>query len=302
MYKMIGADGREYGPISTEQLRQWLAEGRANAQTKVQAEGSTEWRTIAECPEFADVLHTAAAAATPPAGGPVNAEALAAQITATGYTLDIGSCIRRAWELLKANFWPAVGATLIVYLLLGGVGGVISGVTEAVIGRHERMAGVVSFGTSSLWNFVVGGALLGGLYLFFLKLIRGQPASIGDVFAGFSLAFGQLTAAYIVSTLLTYVGLIFCILPGIYLGVAWIYAVPLVIDKQLAFWDAMELSRKVVTKNWWSVFALVLLSGLVAASGLIACCIGVIATAPIGVAALMYGYEDIFRTAQPPST
>ena len=35
MYKIIGADGNEYGPITTEQLRQWLAEGRVNAQTKV---------------------------------------------------------------------------------------------------------------------------------------------------------------------------------------------------------------------------------------------------------------------------
>ena len=28
MYKIIGADGKEYGPISAEQLRQWLNEDR----------------------------------------------------------------------------------------------------------------------------------------------------------------------------------------------------------------------------------------------------------------------------------
>jgi hypothetical protein len=53
MYKIIGADGKEYGPITAEQLRQWVAEGRANAQTKVLPEGSTEWKTLAEVPELA---------------------------------------------------------------------------------------------------------------------------------------------------------------------------------------------------------------------------------------------------------
>src|SRR5258708_7411217 len=53
MYKIIGADGKEYGPVTAEQLRQWMAEGRVNAATRVQAEGSTEWKTIGALPEFA---------------------------------------------------------------------------------------------------------------------------------------------------------------------------------------------------------------------------------------------------------
>jgi len=52
MYRIIGADGNQYGPISAEQLRQWIAEGRANAQTKVLAEGTTEWKPLSEFPEF----------------------------------------------------------------------------------------------------------------------------------------------------------------------------------------------------------------------------------------------------------
>jgi uncharacterized protein DUF4339 len=52
MYRIIGADGNQYGPISAEQLRQWIAEGRANAQTKVLAEGTTDWKPLSEFPEF----------------------------------------------------------------------------------------------------------------------------------------------------------------------------------------------------------------------------------------------------------
>jgi hypothetical protein len=68
MYKIIGADGKEYGPISTDILTKWLAEGRINAQTKVLPEGATEWKTLGEIPELA-AAQPAAPAPIPPMGG-----------------------------------------------------------------------------------------------------------------------------------------------------------------------------------------------------------------------------------------
>jgi hypothetical protein len=53
MYKIIGTDGREYGPVAAGQLRQWMVEGRANAQTLTLAPGATEWRPLGALPEFA---------------------------------------------------------------------------------------------------------------------------------------------------------------------------------------------------------------------------------------------------------
>ena len=64
MYKIIGADGKEYGPVSAEQLRQWLNEGRVNQQTRVQAEGSADWQTLGNMPE----LSQPAPSAVPPHG------------------------------------------------------------------------------------------------------------------------------------------------------------------------------------------------------------------------------------------
>jgi hypothetical protein len=52
MYKIIGADGKEYGPVPAEVVRQWLVEGRANAQTRVLPEGAAEWKPLGELPEF----------------------------------------------------------------------------------------------------------------------------------------------------------------------------------------------------------------------------------------------------------
>jgi hypothetical protein len=54
MYKIRGGDGKEYGPVSTETLKQWVAEGRANAQTQVQPEGELTWMALGQVPAFAD--------------------------------------------------------------------------------------------------------------------------------------------------------------------------------------------------------------------------------------------------------
>jgi len=53
MYKIIGTDGRQYGPVGTDQMRRWLGENRVNAHTLVQAEGTTEWKPLISYPEFA---------------------------------------------------------------------------------------------------------------------------------------------------------------------------------------------------------------------------------------------------------
>ena len=65
MYRILGADGKEYGPVSTEQLRRWITEGRANAETRTRAEGATEWKPLAQLPEFSFLFATAPASPPP---------------------------------------------------------------------------------------------------------------------------------------------------------------------------------------------------------------------------------------------
>jgi len=52
-YRIIGADGKMYGPIGLEQIRQWLAEGRADNRTPVFVEGASGWTYLGLLPELA---------------------------------------------------------------------------------------------------------------------------------------------------------------------------------------------------------------------------------------------------------
>jgi prepilin-type processing-associated H-X9-DG protein len=73
MYRIIGADGREYGPVTAEQISQWLAQGRANAQSKVKSEGAADWQTLGSLAEFAADLPRPASAPAPLIATPATA-------------------------------------------------------------------------------------------------------------------------------------------------------------------------------------------------------------------------------------
>ena len=66
MYRIIGIDGRQYGPVTAEQLRGWITAGRANGLTLVQADGSTEWKPLSSFPDFVEALLARTSSAAPP--------------------------------------------------------------------------------------------------------------------------------------------------------------------------------------------------------------------------------------------
>jgi hypothetical protein len=238
MYKILGGDQKEYGPVPSEQIRLWIAEGRASGSTLAQAEDSSDWKTLAAFPEFAEALASQFSSLLAPK---LLADDLGSP-DGLGPNLRIGDCLNRAWVLLRTHLRPLLLASVLVWCM--------STVTLLV----------PIFG--GIFNLAISGALFGGLFLFFLKWMRGQTPGIADVFAGFSLAFAQLTLGGIVSQLLTSIGVILCFLPGIYLTIAWVFALPLIIDKRMNFWPAMELSRRVVTRRWFQVFGLMVLAYL----------------------------------------
>jgi tRNA A-37 threonylcarbamoyl transferase component Bud32/tetratricopeptide (TPR) repeat protein len=205
-----------------------------------------------------------------------DAEIFAREILAGDYTLDIGSCLRRGWTLVRSNFWPVVGVTALILLL-----------------RSAALCALI--------GVVVSGPLMGGLCLYFLKKIRGESAGVGTAFSGFSSAFLPLFLASFVMTALTAAGFFCLLLPGVYLVVAWTFTLALVIDKRLGFGPAMRLSRKTVSKHWWKLFGFIIVLSLVKMAGMLVFFVGSLVTAPVALAALMYAYEDIFGATRKPA-
>lgn len=137
MYRIIGADGKEYGPITTEQLRQWIGEGRANAQTKVLLEGTTEWKPLNSYSEFNSDLNRPPffPTAPPPAMmPPSNISARASNKIAAGVCgILLGSLGVHKFIL---GYTGAGLIMLLVTILTCGLGGIVThviGLIEGII-------------------------------------------------------------------------------------------------------------------------------------------------------------------------
>jgi hypothetical protein len=269
MYSIIGGDGKEYGPVSADQIREWMASGRANLATKVKLVGSDTWKAIAEVPEIAGSAPAAGVIPVPVAAAAAGGRA----------DLDIMSCYGRSWDLLKANFWPLVGVNFLICVI------------------SSLLLGADRHGTFFLGG-IFGKVFAGGLFYYFLLKIRGQPAAIGDAFAGFTRAFLNLLVIGLLVPLIVAVGFVCLIIPGIYLLVAYSLSTPLTVDKRLGFWEAMETSRQVVTRNWWRMFGLLLLGIPIMILGGLALGVGIFVAIPVCVGALAYAYEDLCNSGK----
>jgi len=238
-------------------------------------------------------------------GGAETADEIFARVSASGRTLAIGEIVGRAWQLVMANVGLAVGGGAI--LLLCNVAGAI-----------PCLGILISLGVTPI--------VTGGLYRLLLKLHRGQPAEFGDVFSTFSTSYLPLLLYAVVQAILIAVslvpgyvlvflgnilgqrsealgmlllllGFLLMLPPAIYLAVSWVFAAPLIVDKGLDFWPAMELSRKVAAKQFFSVFGLLVLCGLIVFAGIVALCLGIFVALPVALAAIAIAYDDLFRRA-----
>lgn len=318
-YIIIGADQKEYGPVSPTELGDWIAQRRADGNTKVREEGAADWKKLSEIPEFAAALSqgvvTPPVMATEDVGHPVDRATLEILLAQRPPRILIGSCIGRAWALVKEHMGLVVGATFVFMGVMLGIG---------LVSNIPIIGGLI--------QMVLQGPLMGGFYWFYLKLIRTGKAEVKDLFAGFGPSFVPLMLVSIVSSLITLACAVAVGLPMMWpvlgdvlknldhperlqfdafgptviaggvlivvilmaLTLLWMFSLPLVMDKKLAFWNAMEISRKTVAKTWFGFLVLILVSGILSSLGVLACCVGVLFTAPIAPAALMYAYEDIY--------
>ena len=149
MYKIIGADGKEYGPITADQLRAWIAEGRANAQTKILVEGTTDWKPLSEFPEL---LPAGIKTSAPPTlSAPTFAVSDAAE-KVNGPALAL---------MILAGLNLALGAFGLLLNLLGSSMSMFQNGPEQVFGN--MFSGVVGVASSSLGILLSAVIFYGGL-------------------------------------------------------------------------------------------------------------------------------------------
>lgn len=132
-----------------------------------------------------------------------------------------------------------------------------------------------------------------GFGLIGIRAAMGRDISVSTLFEPYGMAI-PLIAMYILEILLTTLGFVLFVLPGIYLSVAYAFAPILMIEKDMGVWESLEASRKAVTAYWWRFFFLNMAIGLLAVLGVLTI-IGAIWVIPVILIALGLVYIATFE-------
>ena len=178
-YKIIGGDGREYGPVTLDELKAWVRDGRVGRPTQIWRSDMTSWLPAAQYQEL-------------------QFEIGALKTSETGVE----------GEFEAVGFWPRVGAHILDQLLLGAVSFLIFGSVKTDVTDISEV--LRQMGAQFGYNFLISttyyvgmngsiGATLGKL------VIGARIVNLDGSKIGYGKAFLRMLAT-IVSTLTLGIG------------------------------------------------------------------------------------------------
>jgi hypothetical protein len=198
------------------------------------------------------------------------------------YEVKIGYYFSEGFQLYKKNIGGFTGMTLLLALMYAA---------STAIAMIPILGLIVSLAFSACIYLIMSG------YLMVIKKVRNnEPHEFKDFFSGFKGDnLGPVLALNIMSGLLTGLGFLFCVLPGIYLSVAYVFSIYILLFFKIDFWESMEYSRKIVSKKWFVFLGYLLLLALLNMLGVVFLIVGVFVTFPWTLCTLYVSFEDIFK-------
>ena len=319
-YIIIGGDGNEYGPVSTEEVREWVQAGRANGDTRIKPMDAEDWGRLRDLPEFEPLLSPGATPEVPPSlGAPgghtapqlpggeplLTADQLMQELQGRPHTFSVRDCFSRGWRLTMDNF----GLLLLTVLAFMGL---------------SLVSALVPFA-----QLVCAGPLMGGTYYIFLKRLRNEPAEVGNIFKGFNDAFMPLFLVNLFMMLIIFaacIPLIGVAIVGVVTGIAeastgsppiftiliitlgsiisillmytlWgmlIFGIPLALDRRMDGVEAFKATWRVTKNCWGKCLLLIICTMLANLVGVLVLCLGMLVSIPLSMAMTAVAYEQLF--------
>jgi uncharacterized membrane protein len=205
-----------------------------------------------------------------------NQERLAA-MREKGYDFDLDLVFRKSWEMFLKQPLFSMAFTLLIFSL-------------------QLLALVYLDKFVFLFGLLLAPPLYSGFYLVAFKISAGQPVVYPDFFKGFTYYFPTVLI-WLVGQVLVSLGIFALIIPGVYLAVAYNFAVLMAIFGGFDYWSALEESRKLITVRWWKFFVYTLLVLLINLGGILTFGVGLLVSVPVTFYSTYILFEQLTREA-----
>lgn len=210
---------------------------------------------------------------------------------AGNYNINIANIMSESWQKTKGVKRYILGAAIIMYVALFVVMMAL-GVTLVPAGQPTAMH-LVAQVIMQLAVMAIILPFVAGIFVISAKRVNDAPFEFGDAFSAFGKTVPLLVASVLMNVLVT-LGFLLLIVPGIYLAFAYMLTVPLIVDRDMGAWQALETSRKAISKHWFSFFVLWIVMILILAISMIPFGLGLIWTIPMLSVAFAITYREVF--------
>lgn len=211
----------------------------------------------------------------------------------TNFDFSIKNIIREAWEKTKGakgTIWAGSAVMYLVLLVIVAGGAFLF---PSVAGEPATLTEAIGNALFQIVADLLSVLFTAGLFLMGIKRTAGETIHWKMIFKGFPCA-GKIIVATILQFILIFIGFLLLILPGIYLIVGYTMTIPLIVDKGLSPWQAMEMSRKAVHKIWWRVMGTFCIMGLIIMGSFVPLGLGLIWTWPMFIILVGVMYRHFF--------
>lgn len=209
--------------------------------------------------------------------------------------IGVGEILGESWRAMK-GFKLTCHIAFVVYIVAAIVIMVIAGFPVGFLlgasGADPMAINAVASVTQTIASLIIMPIYF-GIHIMAIRHIAQRSTPMGTMFQFFG-KIPRLFLTYIIMSLLIVLGLMLLVLPGIYLMVAYMYAMPLVVEKDMKVWQALETSRKIITKNWFPLFGILFLLMLANILTIFTLGIAMIWTLPWAVVAMALVHVKLF--------
>jgi len=275
-------DGVQLGPVDFETLRGMATNGKLDAEKDlVWSNGMKDWIAAGKVAGLFDQAPPPLPLVAPgsePEPGSIE-------------TLDVGACVKRAFELTKKNFGQLVLA-MITVIAVFFVAALVLGVIDAAMGWKPPIESAQNQGSffNQLAMQVVSIFISLGATRFGLNLVSGSAVGVAQIFGeGDKLLRG--IGVSILLGLMIVVGLLCLIVPGIWLALKYGQAMTALVDRNCGVIEAFKYSSKITNGNKAKLMLLGLAAMGIMLAGLIAFVVGIVFAYPVAGLAWMIGYR-----------
>ncbi len=186
---------------------------------------------------------------------------------------DLGQILQKSAQFIRQNFLSIFKSALLIVIIPFAVGAVVSGASlvrfYSNLGSNMMDPNFINNPFSLLGSLIPGSLLMSIAYMLFYivtisylkQYVNGvEEINQSTIWEEVKKHILKVFFGGILVLIITYIGMVFCFIPGIYFSIVFSHIFAIAIVEGKSFGESFSKSFRIIKGQWWNSFLLYLVS------------------------------------------